>query len=171
MYINIEEPTRRISPNAVRVWRLSNFIMEAAMFLVICALLFASNHFGWWQWVTWILWGAIGISLLSSFYSVWFEPAWLQKTWRYEIDEEYIQLQHGRFNTHHTLIPMAKVEYVTTNQGPFLRKYDLYDLTIGTVTSSHKIPAIPKEQALALRAQIGVLAKIKDSDEEMDVAP
>jgi uncharacterized protein len=167
MYINIKEPSQKISPNAVRIWRMTNSIIEIAVLLVIGGLLFIGYHFDWKEWVLWILWALIGLNIFSAIYSIWIEPSITQKTWRYEIDEEYIQLKHGRFQKHHTLIPMAKVEYVSTNQGPFLRKYGLYDLTIGTVTSSHKIPAIPKEEASALRAKIGFLAKLKDSDEEM----
>lgn len=168
MYINVEEPTQTISPNAIRIWRMTNAILELTALAVISGLLIAGYYFDWKEWIIWILWALIGLNILSAVYSIWIEPSITQKTWRYEIDEEYIQLKHGRFQKHHSLIPMAKVEFVSTNQGPFLRKYDLYDLTIGTVTSSHKIPAIPKEEALALRAKIGFFAKVKDNDEEMD---
>ncbi|MGI2328291.1 PH domain-containing protein [Planococcus sp. YIM B11945] len=168
MYIQIDEPKQKISPDAIRVWRMVNAIMEITAFMVISGLLFAGYAFDWKSWIVWIFWALLVLNVCSAIYSIGIEPVFIQKTWRYEIDEDHIQLQHGRFEKHHTLIPMAKVEYVSTNQGPFLRKYGLYDLTIGTVTSSHKIPAIPKEEALALRAKIGFLAKIKDSDEEMD---
>ncbi|TWT13216.1 PH domain-containing protein [Planomicrobium sp. CPCC 101079] len=170
MYINIEEPTKKISPDAIRIWRMTNAIIEGIVLLVIGGLLFSGYYFDWKEWIVWIFWGLLSLSIFATVYSVWFEPAITQRTWRYEIDEDYIQLKYGRFEKHHKLIPMAKVEYVSTNQGPFLRKYDLYDLTIGTVTSSHKIPAIPREEAIALRAKIGFLAKLKDSDEEMDAA-
>ena len=166
MYLNIEEPTQKISPDAVKAWRLANVIGESIALIVIAGLLYAGYAFDWKEWIVWILWAVIGLNVLSAIYSIGIEPVILQKYWRYEVDEEYIQLKHGRFQKHHNLIPMTKVEYVSTNQGPLLRKYGLYDLTIGTVTSSHKIPAIPEAEALALRAKIGFLAKIKDSDEE-----
>jgi len=70
----------------------------------------------------------------------------------------------GRWNVEHKIIPMAKIEYVTTDQGPFLRKAGLYSLNIGTTASSHKIPAIPEEEALKLRSLIASYANVKEDD-------
>lgn len=170
MYINVKEPTQRISPYAVKVWRITNTLGHGITLAVLGGLLAASLYFDWKVWIGWILYALMGITALSAAYSILFEPYFLQKTWRYEIDELHIQLKHGSINQVHSLIPMTKVEYVTTNQGPFLRKYGLYNLQIGTVTSSHQIPAIPKDEAMQLRAQIAELANIKDTDEEKGAA-
>lgn len=73
-------------------------------------------------------------------------------------------MKNGRWNESHTLIPMEKVEFVRTEQGPIMRKYGLYNLIIGTTTSSHTIPAIPEKQAKLLKVKIAQLAKVKESD-------
>lgn len=170
MYINVEEPTQRISPYAVKVWRITNTIGHGVTLVVLGGLLAASLYFDWKVWIGWILYALLGLTVISAIYSILFEPYYLQKTWRYEIDETYIQLKHGSITQKHKLIPMSKVEFVMTNQGPFLRKYGLCNLEIGTVTSSHQIPAISKEEAVRLRAQIAELANIKDTDEEKGAA-
>ncbi|WP_308737420.1 PH domain-containing protein [Paenibacillus sp. PCH8] len=60
---------------------------------------------------------------------------------------------------------MAKVQSVTTNQGPLMRKYGLYSVTVGTMGSGHHIPALPEEVAFALRNQIASYARINEVDE------
>lgn len=169
MYLPIEEPAQKISPAIVSIWRITNSIGHGILLVIFAALLYADHFFDWRFWIGWIIWGAAILTVASAAYSILIEPAFLQRTWRYEVDKDYIQLKHGYFEVVYTIIPLTKVEYVTTHQGPFLRKHGLYSLRIGTVTSSHQIPAIPKEKALALRAQIAFDAKLKDSDEEMAV--
>lgn len=92
------------------------------------------------------------------------QPIYLQRTWRYEIEEQHIQIKHGLFSKHHLIIPMSKVQYVNTNQGPLLRRYGLSTITIGTIASSHEIPAITEEEATALRNRIAQLANINEAE-------
>jgi len=164
MYPHINEPTQRISPKATTMWKITNSIGHGVTLLILAILLYVDHTFSWIGWIGWILYVLTGLIFISAIYSIWIEPAILQRTWRYEVDDEHVQLKHGAFTQTNTLIPMTKVEYVTTNQGPFLRKFGLYDIIIGTVTSSHNIPALPADEALALRAKIAHLAKIKELD-------
>ena len=164
MYLSIEEPTGKISSNAVSVWRISNTLGHLSALIIAAILLVCSRQFGWYVWIGTVLYGLSGIILLSAIYSIAIEPVYLQRTWRYQIDEEFVQLKHGRWREKHTLIPMEKVEYVRSEQGPFMRRYNLYSIEVGTTTTSHVIPAIPSEEAKKVKAQIAVYAKIKDKD-------
>ncbi|OCA84770.1 PH domain-containing protein [Pradoshia sp. D12] len=166
MYLQIQEPTQRISKDSILVWRLSKTLGHGATILVAGVLWYLSEMYEWKTWITYTLIVLIGLTVLSAIYEILFEPYYKYKTWRYEIDEEYVQLKRGHFIVEHIVIPMAKVEYVSTHQGPFLRKYQLYDVEIGTTTTNHTIPAIPAEQAIALREQIAIFAKVKDRDEK-----
>ena len=166
MYVEIQEPKQRISKDSIRVWRLSKTLGHAIALLVFGVLWYLSEMYGWKTWITYSLIALTGLTVLSSIYEILFEPYYKYKTWRYEIDEEYVQLKRGHFIEKHIVIPMTKVEYVSTHQGPLLRKYHLYDVEIGTTTTNHTIPAIPVEQASALREQIAIFAKVKDLDEK-----
>ncbi|MCI2255160.1 PH domain-containing protein [Domibacillus sp. PGB-M46] len=163
METNIKAPSKSISPQAVKMWRLSRAIGHAAAFFLISALLAMDAAWGWWSWIGWLLYGSAGFTLLSAVFTIGIEPSILQRTWRYEVSEEYVQLKHGALTRVHVLVPMAKVEYVTTNQGPVMRKYGLYNVVIGTMASSHNIPAVPEKEAFALREQIAELAQVKDN--------
>ncbi|MCM3117413.1 PH domain-containing protein [Neobacillus sp. MER 74] len=163
MYIQIEEPTETISADAVKMWRISNSVGHGIVFLIIGVLIVCTEILNWYGWIGVVLYIIGGITILSAIYSILIEPVFLQKTWRYKIDPQFIQLKHGKWQTQHTLIPMEKVEYVRTEQGPIMRHYQLYKIEIGTTTSSHVIPAIASEQAKRLQAEIAIYAKIQDS--------
>lgn len=110
----------------------------------------------------------VGVTAISVPYAVWdifIQPSWLYKHWYYDVNEEFLQLKHGALTKVHQIIPMAKVQSVTTNQGPLMRKYGLYSVSVGTMGSSHEIPALPEEVALALRHQIASYARINEVDE------
>lgn len=160
----LKEPKRQISKKIIGIWRTTNAIGHGAFLLGFGALLTASYMWDWYNWVNIILYILIGITVLSAAFSIGIEPVFVQRTWRYDVDENFIQLKHGRWNVEHKIIPMAKIEYVTTDQGPFLRRAGLYSLNIGTTASSHTIPAIPEEEALQLRAQIASYANVKEDD-------
>ncbi|WP_175989876.1 PH domain-containing protein [Bacillus sp. Marseille-Q1617] len=166
MYIHIDEPTETISKNAAKVWRISNSIGHTIVLIIIGILLLCSDKFDWYNWIGITLYVLGGLFIVSAAFSIFIEPVYLQKTWRYQVDKEFVQLKFGRWEQQHILIPMEKVEYVRTEQGPLLRRYGLYDLEVGTTASSHKIPAIPEDVAKTLKAQIATFAKITDKDSE-----
>lgn len=165
MYSQIPAPKGRLSKNAVKVWMMTETISHLIIFIILGALFYADNLFSWKEWIGWILIGITILTALSTVWSVFIKPFFLYKNWRYHADEEFLQLKSGAFNEEHQLIPMTKIQSVATNQGPFLRKYGLYSLSIETTGSTHGIPALPEEIAVELRNQIAHFAKIKEVDE------
>jgi uncharacterized protein len=166
MYIHIPEPTKTISKKATIVWRISNTIGHTTALFIIGVLIICSDRFEWYDWIGIVLYILGGLFIVSSIFSILIEPIYLQRTWRYQVDQEFVQLKFGNWQQHHVLIPMEKVEFVRTEQGPIMRRYDLYDLEIGTTTSNHKIPAIPGNVAKTLKGEIAVFAKLRDNDSE-----
>jgi membrane protein YdbS with pleckstrin-like domain len=164
MYLHIEEPTEKISTDAVKMWRISNSLGHLTALILIAVLIGCSNMFGWFGWINIVLYIIGGLAILSALFSILIEPIYLQRTWRYQIDHQFVQLMHGKWQVKHTLIPMEKVEYVRSEQGPIMRMFNLYKIEIGTTTSNHVIPGIPSEEARLLKAQIATYAKVQDSD-------
>ena len=164
MYSKIEPPTKKISKESVKVWRMTEAITNLIILAVLGILLFVDDYFTWKEWIGWILNGLIVLSFFHAIWSIFIEPILLQKYWRYDVNEEFIQTKRGAWSETHELIPMTKVQSVKLNQGPFLRKYNLYSLSIGTMGDSHDIPAIPEKEAYELRDKIAHFAKIKEVD-------
>lgn len=162
MYSKIEEPKRCISEKAMKVWRISESLINMGILVVLCIVFYLDVYFEWKYWIGWIIIGLLGMTVLSAIWGIFIEPSLKQKYWRYDVDEEFIQLKSGIWNKKHQLIPMTKVQSVELVQGPLLRKFQLYSISVGTMGSSHKIPAIPQEEARELRDQIAHYAKIKE---------
>lgn len=164
MQVNIKEPQNRVSQNAIRVWIISEAIQNIIGFAVLGLLFYLDDRFSWKEWIGWILIILLAISIPAAIWS-FISPYIRYKSWRYDVDEEYVQLKSGVWQEKHLLIPMTKIQSVETVQGPLMRKYGLYSVSMGTMGSSHVILALPKEEAVSLRNKIAKLAKVKEEDE------
>lgn len=164
MSLYINEPQNRISRNAIRVWLISETIQNLIGLVIIGGLFYLDYRFSWQEWIGWLL---IILFILSILGTVWsfISPFIKYKSWRYEVDEDYVQIQQGVWKKRHLLIPMTKIQSVETVQGPLMKKYELYSVSMETMGSSHMIPVLPKEVALSLREQIAKFAKVKEEDE------
>jgi uncharacterized protein len=161
MYSEVNEPQLRLSKDAVKVWVITETIYNVVGFIILGILLYLDHWFSWKEWIGWILWGLVGLSVLGMVWS-WISPFFLYKSWRYDINEEFLQMKSGVLNEKHQLVPMTKIQSVASNQGLILRKYGLCSVSVETMGSSHSIPALPKEEAEKLRNQIAHFAKIKE---------
>lgn len=146
------------------MWMLSETITNLIAFIILGVLLYLDYRFFWKEWIGWILIGITIISVLGAAWSL-ISPFLLYKNWRFDVDEEFLQLKSGVLNEVHELVPMTKIQSVATKQGPLLRKYGLCSVSIETMGSSHSIPALPKEVAIKLRNQIAQYAKIKEVEQ------
>lgn len=165
MTTSFDEPDKRIADDAVSVWRIDNTIESIITLLIGAGLIWASIYFDWLGWITIGLIILLAIDAIYSFWGIALEPKLRWRYWRYAIDSDYVQIKHGIFKMTHTVTPMTKVQYVTAEQGPILRKYQLYTIEVGTIDSSLSIPAIPEEEAISLRTEIASFAKLKESED------
>ncbi|PFG12429.1 PH domain-containing protein [Bacillus sp. es.036] len=165
MAAEISSPNLTLSKDVVKVWTINEIIGNSIGFLVLGTLFYLDHRFLWWEWVGWLLLAVLVISIITAIWDVFIHPKLKYKHWQYEIDEEYLKLRHGAINETHQLVPMSKIQSVATKQGPILRRYQLYALSIETMGSSHLIPALPKEEAFQLRDTIARYAKVTEEGE------
>lgn len=164
MNFSINPPQQRLSKDAVKVWMLSETIASVIGFLILGILFYLDYRFSWKEWIGWILLGITALTVLGTGWS-FIRPYLLYKSWRYEINTEFLQLKSGVFNEKHQLVPMTKIQSVATEQGPLLRKYGLCSISVVTMGSTHTIPALPKETAIELRNRIALYAKVKEVEQ------
>ncbi|WP_312097544.1 PH domain-containing protein [Niallia sp.] len=162
MYFSIPEPTKKVSKEVVKVWRISEAISNSVILAVLIVCYYLDFYFSWKTWIGLVIVCLIGLTFLAALWGIFIEPPLKQKYWRYDVSEEFIQLKWGVMVENHQLVPMTKVQSVELTQGPLQRKYQLYSIKVGTMGTSHEIPAIPKEEAYRLRDQIAYFAKIKE---------
>ena len=157
----IGEPHKRISPMALKVWRIYGVIESFIVAVLAAGAIVLTVIFDWPQWV---IATAVGIFILFTYLFVFFIPTIKWKRWRYEVREQEIELQRGIFVVKRTLVPMVRVQHVDTVQGPILKRYRLSTITISTAATVHEIPALNMEEADELRNSISQLARVAEDD-------
>lgn len=157
----IGEPQKRISEEALEVWRISGALHSLFPLLVAGGIIGLTIFF---HWPTWIIGIALFLFVVYCYLFIYLIPLLRWRHWRYEVREQEIELQHGVFVMKRTLVPMIRVQHVDTVQGPILRKYQLATVTVSTAATVHEIPALQLEEAEELRIFISRLARVADED-------
>ncbi|UXH42698.1 PH domain-containing protein [Rossellomorea vietnamensis] len=157
----IGEPQKRISPMALKVWKIYGVLESLIVAALAVGAIVLTYIFDWSHWVTVI---AVGVVILFTYLFVFLLPTIKWKRWRYEVREQEIELQRGILIVKRTLVPMVRVQHVDTVQGPILKKYGLSTITISTAANVHEIPALDMEEADELRNSISQLARVAEDD-------
>jgi membrane protein YdbS with pleckstrin-like domain len=155
------EPQRRISKQALKVWKISGAIIVAIGWLIIAAVIISLSIFDGPFWIGVVL---ILLGVTFTYLLIFLFPSLRWRHWRYEVRETEIELQHGIFIRTRTLIPMIRVQHVDMVQGPLLRKYALASVIVNTAATQHEIPALDESEAEELRFFISNLARVADED-------
>lgn len=159
----LTQPDQKISPQAIKVWRINDGILYGTILLILIIFLFIQSIYHWPSWVKIFIYVLILFSIISCLFEICIIPIYRLKHWRYSVDEKFIQLKYGGFLlSNYLVIPMSKVQYVNTHQGPVLKKYNLFKIEIGTMSSTHEIPSLPEKKAFELREQIAFLAGLEN---------
>jgi len=148
---NILEPNQTISQEAITIWKRQYIISHISTLLLLCSLLLVAHYFNWYLWSIIALYISIVIMVVKTIYMTTIYPSLLQKSWRYQIDEVFIQEWHGVFHLHHTVIPTDKVQAVHISNYPRLKEFGLANLIIQAKTTTIHIPAIPLSEAERLK--------------------
>ncbi|WP_353892835.1 PH domain-containing protein [Proteinivorax hydrogeniformans] len=160
--MDFKRPKERIHPKAVKAWRVNGSCSFLIYLLMVIGYLIVSNVFGPFPKI--ILWIAIGLALIIGFLKILVIPSIRMRYWCYEIREHEVDIQSGLIVIQRSLIPMARIQHIDTEQGPILRYFKLATLSISTAGTTHKIPALKMETALKLRDQISALARISNEE-------
>lgn len=158
---SLPEPNKKLAKEIIRIMYIESiiwFIVQA----VIIGGLFIINHLYWSKyWLTVILIILTIIAVVNKIIDL-ILPIFRYRNWRYYADESYLYLKYGALFETRIIVPMTKIQSVKTEQGPLLRKYNLYTVTVTTMGDSHSITGLPKDVALSLRDEIARYAKIKE---------
>lgn len=157
----MKELTNKIEKDMVKVWHIRSYITLAVFFIICGIYVFLMMKFQLWFWPAYVI-GGIGI--ISFICSRYVTANLKYKTFRYEIREDEMEIQSGVFIITRVLIPMNRIQYVTMEQGPIMKKYGLAELEISTAAPNHSIEGITEERAEELRRIITDLVKEREED-------
>ena len=152
-----EAPEGRLNKKIISVWRLSGLLLT--LLLGVClfgcviapALLLKREilYFGI----------AGGITALLLILLVFILPGIRWVRWRYAVYEDEIDIYRGIIVRKRIVIPLIRVQYTDTSQGPLLRAFKLADVNVSTAGGEQSIPGLKLEDADALRDRVATLAK------------
>ena len=148
----IAEPTRRSRPSATRVWALQ----QAAFWIVVTIVVLVAIGGGRFldrarAAVAPAFWACCSASPSCR---------WLRwRRWRWDVDDDAIDIRHGTFTVRRTLVPLVRVQHVDTRRGMLEQVFDLATVVVHTAAGSHKIPLLTDHQADDLRDRIADLAR------------
>ena len=160
--MEIDKPKEKIDPKAVTAWRVTGVVYVVICVMAVVAF-FVVSYF-WGPFPIWISYILSGLALVLGFLLIGIIPSIRMRYWCYEIRDQEVDIQYGIIVIRRSLIPMARIQHVDTEQGPILRYFKLATLSISTAGTTHKIPALKMERALRQRDQISTLARMSDED-------
>jgi membrane protein YdbS with pleckstrin-like domain len=96
-------------------------------------------------------------------------PSLRWRNWRWEVRPDAIDIRHGTFTTHRTLVPMLRVQHVDTRRNPVEQSLDLATVVVHTAAGSHTIPLLRVTDAAEVRDRIAELARTAEEPAPMVV--
>lgn len=156
-------PSGRLDRRILTSWRVEGTMGAFFIALLITVPLFIARAVfpdvpGW------VLPAAIAVPLLWLTLFVVIIPPIRYSRWRFEVDEEEIDLVRGFIIISRTIIPLVRVQHVDTSRGPILRWLGLANVTVATAAGNHTIPALSLEEADSLRDRIARWAREAKED-------
>jgi membrane protein YdbS with pleckstrin-like domain len=147
-------PARRLSPVARRVWLLTQLLIWGA--LTVVGVIVSMSAGGLW----FLIPAVLGVIFTLAI------PRLRWARWRWDINDEGIDIQHGTVAINRTLVPWIRVQHVDTRRGLFEQAFGLSTVVVHTAAGSHTIPLLPAQEADELRTRIAGLARTEEEEDE-----
>jgi len=156
------ELSQKLHSDYVKASKLSSYITHGIFLLLIIVILVIVLINDWTMIPIYIV-GAVW--LLSSLIFTYIVPAYVYRSFSFEVFEEELEIQSGIWFRSNVLVPMNRVQHVEVGSGPIMRKYELASLKVVTAAKEHVISGLHQSKAEALKIQIGELAKVDERHE------
>jgi membrane protein YdbS with pleckstrin-like domain len=143
---------RSLDPRVLRLWRIEAGIWWAVAVLVLGGLAVLVVLADAERWVAVLL---VGVIVLLGALAV-VAPGVRYRSWRYEVGEEGLLLEHGVLTRTTSLTPYRRIQHVDVASGPIERSLGLGHLVLHTAsaTTDAELPGIPLDEADELRSTI-----------------
>lgn len=156
----LREPARRVSPRAKWMWALSELI-GAVIGAAIVTFVWSRD------WIPdfWFHLG-FGFFVLEGLLGALVLPWWRYKVHRWEVTDDAVHTQRGRFVVERRIAPMVRIQTVDTERGPLAQLFGLSTVTVTTASASGelKIEGLDRAEADDLAQQLTVLAAVDGGD-------
>lgn len=146
----------KISPKAIKVWRISEAIVSGVILLLAVAAFILSQ----WVWEFlpwWISLILFAIFIIQAVIFVWLVPKLKYRYFRYEVLEDEIKIHQGILIKEQNQVPLYRVQNIDTNVGPLMKRYGLKGVSLRTSAERIQIPELEEDEADRIRNDIRTL--------------
>lgn len=88
-----------------------------------------------------------GLIFLYRLLAIVVYPIIEYRQWKYLITDDKVEIRHGLFFITTSVIPVVRIQHITSSSGPINRKLGLVKLTIFTASGSFDIEGLTNETA------------------------
>lgn len=161
MALETDKNFEKLDKKVMLSWRISRLLgfLVATIVLLVARMIFMSS-----RWYTsqsqqyahleeWIMWGILLI-LGYMVIGIIVYPIIEYRQWKYQITEDKVLVQHGIFYMRTTVIPIARIQHVTIEQGLINRRLQLAQVTISLASGNHVIEGVHETVAEQISEQL-----------------
>jgi uncharacterized protein len=154
--LRLREPAHRVSPRARTYWTvraLAGWIVVAIPVLIVAVLVP----------VGWLIATVTAVIAIAHLIVM---PRWRYRVHRWEATTDAMYTQAGWFNQERRIAPIARVQTVDTQRGPFEQVFGLANVTVTTASAAGpiKIHGLARADADALAAYLTARAQQSAGD-------
>lgn len=151
-------PENKLNEKVVSAWRIGGVISTIFIaILLACAVipLYLYTEVG-------IIWFILALVILACWLiaEVVIIPSVRYNRWRFDVTEDEIDIYYGIIVRKRIIIPLVRVQFTDTKQGPIKKALGLAEVTINTAGGEKTIPGLLDEDADALRDKVARLASL-----------
>lgn len=140
---------KRISPKAIKLWRIRAYINAGIWLAVAAAIGIAAIFLDFIPW--WVALIPAGIAVYIVIVSAWIIPKLRYKYFRYMVLEDEIKVHKGIWFKSEISVPLYRVQNIDTTVGPIMKRMDLKGVALQTSAERLYIPELETEKADQLR--------------------
>ncbi|HCN61076.1 MULTISPECIES: PH domain-containing protein [Mammaliicoccus] len=146
-------PRYRMDKKGMTVERIGSSI-TISLLLIILIVMFVIFELLWTDVSKWFLTIPIAIIFFISIYGLIIQPYYMYRNFRYEINDDEINIKSGIFMIKETTIPMGRIQNVDLYEGFIMRKYNLANITLSTAGGNEMIQYLNKDKANKIKYAI-----------------
>ena len=143
---------KRISPKAIRLWRIREYINAGVWLLIAAAIGIAQIFLDLIPW--WIFLIPLAVAIYIIIVHAWIIPKLRYKYFRYKVLEDEIRIHSGIWFKSEVAVPLYRVQNIDTTVGPIMKRMNLKGISLQTSAEKLYIPELETDKADQLRHDI-----------------
>ncbi len=147
---------QKLDKRIVSAWRITRGILLASLLVGFAGIYIWIRRFEFFHDFSYLYYGAVCLVLVLATLNLLVYPPLEYIQWKYYIDEEKVVIKEGLFWLKTTVVPVIRIQHLSTECGPVNRKMGLVKLRIHTTSVPFTINGLTEEVAEQIAASLNI---------------